>query len=124
MATADSVIAQICEDANGALIPNKQIDWPDFGPLSCSLWYNPSKCTISTCPASFRQIQYTPSLAGNSLYLAIFCLALVAQLFFGIRHKTWGFLAGMIGGLALEILGYISRVKLHDNPFSDTWFKM
>lgn len=124
MSTADLSAAQVCENANGTLIPNNQIDWPDFGPLSCYLWYNPSKCKISTCPASFRQIEYAPSLAGNSFYLAIFCLALVAQLFFGIRYKTWGFLAGMVGGLALEILGYLSRVKLHDNVFSDSWFKM
>lgn len=124
MVQGDSLAAQYCEDANGALIPNKQIPWPDFGPLSCDLWFDPSKCTISTCPASFRQIQYTPSLAGNAFYLAVFCLILVAQLFLGIRYKTWGFLAGMVGGLALEILGYLARVKLHDNPFSDTWFKM
>lgn len=124
MATEESFVAQRCLDPNGVLIPNKQIDWPDFGPLSCSLWYNPSTCTISTCPASFRQIEYTPNLAGNSFFLAIFCLCLVAQLFLGIRYKTWGFLAGMVGGLALEILGYVSRVKLHDNPFSDSWFKM
>lgn len=124
MATIDSLAAQRCLNANGTLIPNNQIDWPGFGPLSCYLWYYPTKCTFKTCPTSFRQIEYTPSLAGNAFYLAIFCLALVAQVFLGIRYKTWGFLAGMVGGLSLEILGYISRVKLHDNPFSDTWFKM
>lgn len=122
--SAEDLAAQICKDANGALIPNKTIDWPNWGPLSCDLWYTPSKCTINTCPSSFRQIQYTPNLAGNAFYLAVFCLILVAQIFFGIRHKTWGFLAGMIGGLALELLGYLARVMLHDNPFSDSWFKM
>lgn len=124
MGQYDDLVARYCEGANGALIPTNTIPWPDFGPVSCDLWINPSKCTVSTCPASFRQIQYTPSLAGNAFYLAIFCLILVAQLFLGIRYKTWGFLAGMVGGLALEILGYLARVKLHDNPFSDSWFKM
>lgn len=124
MATPEESAAQRCLYANGTLIPNSQTDWPGFGPLSCDLWYTPSECTISTCPASFRQIEYTPSLGGNSFYLAIFALVLVAQLFLGIRYKTWGFVAGMFGGLTLEILGYISRVELHDNPFSDTWFKM
>lgn len=123
MAT-DQLIDQTCLNANGTLIPNKQLNWPNFGPLSCDLWYNPSKCTISTCPASFRQIKYTPSLAGNAFYLAIFCLILLTQIFLGVRYKTWGFLAGMVGGLALEILGYLARVKLHDNPFSDSFFKM
>lgn len=124
MANLNDLADQHCLGANGALIPTNTIPWPDFGPLLCELWWNPSKCTVSTCPASFRQVQYTPSLAGNAFYLAIFCLILVAQLFLGIRYKTWGFLAGMVGGLALEILGYLARVKLHDNPFSDSWFKM
>lgn len=124
MSNENSLAALACTDANGGHIPNKEFDFLGFGLLSCDLWYNPSKCTTSTCPASFRQIAYTPSLAGNAFYLSIFCLALVAQLFLGIRYKTWGFLAGMIGGLGLEILGYLARMKLHDNPFSDSSFKM
>lgn len=85
---------------------------------------DPTLCTLSTCPISFRQINYIPTLAGNSLYLAIFALVLIAQIFLGIRYRTWGFLVGMIGGLALEILGYLSRVELHQNIFDDLWFKM
>ncbi len=104
--------------------PNNTINFPNFGPVSCKLYLNPSLCTESTCPFAWRQIDYTPTLAGNALYLTIFILALLIQAFLGIRYRTWGFLGGMIGGLALEILGYISRVKLHENVFSDTWFKM
>lgn len=82
-------------------------------------------CNTTVCPLELAQITgYIPNLGGNAFYLAIFALALVAQVFFGIRHRTWGFLFGMVGGLALEILGYLSRVKLHDNPFSSDWFKM
>jgi hypothetical protein len=39
------------------------------------------------------------------------------QVFFGIRYRTWGFLGCLIGGLILEILGYVARVQLHYNPF-------
>lgn len=92
--------------------------------LSIDLWNDPSKCTVSTCPKSFQQIQYLPNLAGNALYLALFALILIAQIFFGIRYRTWGFLGGMVGGLILEILGYLARVELHENIFSDTWFKV
>lgn len=92
--------------------------------ISYALWNNPDDCTFATCPKSFQQINYIPSLAGNVLYLALFTLILVAQIFFGVRYRTWGFLGGMVGGLALEILGYLSRVELHDNIFSSTWFKM
>lgn len=82
-------------------------------------------CNITSCPLSLAQITgYVPSLGGNVLYLTIFVLLLIAQAFFGIKHRTWGFLIGMIGGLVLEILGYASRVELNKNPFDPNWFKM
>ena len=92
--------------------------------ISYALWNNPDLCTFSTCPKAFQQIDYVPNLAGNVLYLALFALILIAQIFLGIRYRTWGFLGGMVGGLLLEILGYLSRVELHENIFSSTWFKM
>ncbi|MCJ1261115.1 hypothetical protein MMC22_000979 [Lobaria immixta] len=102
---------------------NGIINYKGFN-ITYAVWENPDLCTFSTCPRSFQQIDYIPSLAGNALYLALFALILVAQIFFGIRYRTWGFLGGMVGGLALEILGYLSRVELHDNIFSSTWFKV
>lgn len=82
-------------------------------------------CSKGFCPLSLAQITgYVPSLAGNALYLAIFAALLLAQLFLNVKHRTWGFLTGMIGGLVLEILGYASRVQLYKNPFDPDWFKM
>lgn len=74
-------------------------------------------CTLDTCPLSLANFSYVPTLAGNATYLALFALMLPIQVFLGIRYRTWGFLAGMIGGLALEIVGYAGRVQLHFNPF-------
>lgn len=82
-------------------------------------------CNTTVCPLSLAQITgYVPSLGGNVFYLAIFALLIVAQVFLGIKHRTWGFLGGMVGGLVLEILGYASRVELHQDPFDGNWFKM
>jgi hypothetical protein len=93
--------------------------------ITCELYlFSDTRCTVETCPLSFAQFTYVPNLAGNVLFLALFALMLIAQIFFGIRYRTWGFLAGMVGGLLLELLGYIARIKLHENPFSSTWFKM
>ena len=89
-----------------------------------ALWLNPDLCTETLCPPQWHQIDYFPSLGGNALYLAIFVIVIISQIFFGIRYKTWGFLAGMFGGLTLEILGYVSRIELHNNLFSGKWFKM
>jgi hypothetical protein len=81
-------------------------------------------CTLSTCSLLQAHYQYLPSLAGNSLYLAIFSVILVAQIYLGLRSRAWGFLGGMFGGLVLEIIGYVGRIQMHSNPFSDDPFLM
>ncbi len=95
-----------------------------FANLSPSLLANPELCTIETCPLDLASVEYIPSLPGNALYVSLFALCLVAQLYFGIRYRTWGFLVGMIGGLALEILGYVARIQIHFNPFKEDPFLM
>lgn len=52
-------------------------------------------------------------LGGNLFFLIAFSILTPIQIYFGIRHKTWGFLFGMFCALVLEILGYASRVGLH-----------
>ncbi|KAF2493926.1 RTA1 domain protein [Lophium mytilinum] len=74
-------------------------------------------CTLDTCPMYLANFTYVPNLAGNVLYAAIFGIILVAQIYLGIRKRTWGYLAGMFGGLILEIIGYAGRIQLHFNPF-------
>ena len=78
----------------------------------------PENCTYETCSVEdYGQIRYIPSLAGNAFYVALFALFLIVQLFLGVRYRTWGFLVGMFGGLALEIVGYLGRILLHFNVF-------
>jgi hypothetical protein len=85
------------------------------------------KCTIAICPLeTYGQafFNYRPSLPGNSIYAAIFGICLVLQLAFGIRKKTWGFLAGMVVGLLLEVVGYAGRIKMYSDPFTKNSFLM
>ncbi|KAI9850837.1 MAG: hypothetical protein M1838_004990, partial [Thelocarpon superellum] len=49
-------------------------------------------CTLQTCSLAQAHFTYLPSLAGNALYLSIFAVCLVVQIFFGWRYRTWGFL--------------------------------
>ncbi|KAI9819296.1 MAG: hypothetical protein M1827_007453 [Pycnora praestabilis] len=81
-------------------------------------------CTLSTCSLLQAHLQYVPSLPGNAIYAAIFTLLIVCQTGFGIRYKTWGFMGGMFGGLILEIIGYIARIRMHFNPFTKSPFLM
>ncbi|KAK5044382.1 hypothetical protein LTR84_011332 [Exophiala bonariae] len=81
------------------------------------------ECTYATCSVKEQgMIEYIPALPGNIAYAGIFFFILMLQVYFGIRYKTWGFLAGMVCGLSLEIAGYAGRVLLHDNVFEKTNF--
>jgi len=86
--------------------------------------FNPSLCTLDTCPLELAQVRYDPTLAGNALYLSIFALLLFIHIFLGIRYRTWGYFGAMFGGLVLEIVGYGARVKMHYNPFLSDPFLM
>jgi len=81
-------------------------------------------CTIALCPLSLAHVQYVPNLAGNAFYASIFGLVLLIQLGLGVRYRTWGFAAGMFLGLLCEVIGYIARIQMHDNPFREDPFLM
>jgi len=81
------------------------------------------ECTYATCSVQeYGQIEYIPTFAGNMTYGGIFLFVLMLQVFFGVKYKTWGFMAGMICGLILEIVGYAGRILLHDNVFERDYF--
>lgn len=54
-----------------------------------------------------------PNLGGNAFFLACHAILGLSQLYYGIRHKTWGFLFGMLCGHILEIIGYAARIQMH-----------
>ncbi|KAF4233516.1 hypothetical protein CNMCM8980_010235 [Aspergillus fumigatiaffinis] len=74
-------------------------------------------CTLDICPITEAYVYYVPSLAGNAFYLALFVVLLAAQAVLVVRYRTWGYFAGLFGGLVLEIIGYLGRIQLHNNPF-------
>jgi hypothetical protein len=79
-------------------------------------------CTLDTCPITDAYVEYIPSLAGNATYLSIFAILWCAQMYQGIRYRTWGFLTGMAVGGLLEIAGYLGRILLHSDPFNFNYF--
>jgi hypothetical protein len=85
--------------------------------------FDSADCTLATCSVKeYGQIQYIPTLAGNAIYAGIFGVLLACQIFLGVRHKTWGYLVGMVFGLLLEIVGYVGRIMLNDNIFDKNSF--
>ena len=64
-----------------------------------TLQMNPDDlCTPATCDLTLTHFNYLPSLSGNALYAALFCLFIVGQLYLGIRYRTWGFMVAMTWG--------------------------
>lgn len=87
---------------------------------SLYLLQNQNLCSLTSCDLTLAAFDYRASLPGNSLYAAIFGIYLILNIFFGIRHKVWGFMTAMCIGLAGEVIGYIARILLWKNPFDPT----
>lgn len=82
-----------------------------------TLLQNQKWCNLTTCDLTLASFDYRPSLGGNALYAAVFGVYLVLNIYLGLRHKTWGYMVAMFFGLVGEIIGYISRILLYQNPF-------
>jgi hypothetical protein len=86
-----------------------------------TLFLDPNNlCNVNICDLSLAHFDYVPNLAGNALFAAIFGIYIIINLFFGIRHRTWGYMVAMVLGLIGEVIGYIARILLHNNPFDPT----
>lgn len=97
--------------ANANHNPNNLIS---YGPdENCTLTPGPTYC-----PPSVGVYEYRPSLAANTVFIALFFIAMVIHLALGIRYKTWAFLFAIFWGCVSELIGYGGRVMLWENPFS------
>lgn len=93
-------------------------------PFNQTLLDNQELCTLQTCPLTFAQLRYVPSLPWNAIYLTCFSVCLAIQIFLGVRHRTWSFLGAILGGGVLEVIGYIARIQMHNNVFLSNPFLM
>ena len=76
------------------------------------------------CLVQYSIYGYFPSLPANAFFLALFLTLLIAQLYLGIRYKTWTFAFALSCGCFVEAVGYAGRLMLHHNPFSNNGFTM
>ncbi|GKU11038.1 unnamed protein product [Fusarium langsethiae] len=83
-----------------------------------------ANCTLDTCPLEASILRYQPSIPANAVFTGVFALSLIVHAFQGIKMRTWGFMASMIAGCILEIIGYVGRFIIHDNPFDFNGFLM
>ncbi|KAF9879484.1 hypothetical protein CkaCkLH20_03027 [Colletotrichum karsti] len=83
-----------------------------------------ANCTLELCPIEWSVLQYRPSVPASATFIALFSIALLAHAVQGIRSRTWGFMGSMIAGCILEIVGYVGRLFIYDNPFNFEGFLM
>jgi hypothetical protein len=79
-------------------------------------------CTLALCDLTLAHVDYIPSLAGNTLFAVIFAGCCLVQLLLGCKYRTWGYMAAAIIGMLTEVIGYIGRIMMHNNPFSKNNF--
>lgn len=87
-----------------------------FGPLA--------NCTLDLCPLEASLLRYRPSIPATAVFIAIFGLSMVVHAFQGYKSKTWGFMSSMLAGCILEIIGYVGRLIIYNNPFDFNGFLM
>lgn len=76
------------------------------------------------CPVEATVYGYTPSLGFNAFFLAFFVLAAIFHLITSIRYKTYFFGIAITIGCLGEVTGYLGRILLHNNPWSDIGFEI
>ena len=81
-------------------------------------------CTQDTCPVSYSIYGYRPNLAATIIFLVIFAVSGIAYSYQGMKSRTWFFSIAMMIGCASEVLGYVAKLLLWKDPFSDAGFKM
>ena len=80
--------------------------------------FGPSaNCTLDLCPVEASIFGYRPSIAANATFIAIFGLLLAVHIVQGVWFRTWGYMVTLAAGCILQIIGYVGRILLHDNPF-------
>ncbi|KAK2052914.1 parasitic phase-specific protein PSP-1 [Colletotrichum caudatum] len=83
-----------------------------------------ANCTLELCPLEWSILRYQPSTPASGVFIAFFALAWILHAIQGFKWKTWGFSASMIFGCILEIVGYVGRLIIHNNPFDFQGFLM
>lgn len=83
-----------------------------------------TNCTLPACPVELSIYGYRSSLPFSAVTIALYAICAGAQAYLGWRYKTWTFMASMLTGCFVEILGFVGRILMWQNPWSDTAFTM
>ncbi|KAM0273526.1 hypothetical protein ACHAQH_008298 [Verticillium albo-atrum] len=76
------------------------------------------------CPVEATVLGYYPNFGANIFFAVAFGIVTVFSAYFGIRKRTWAYMAAVTGGALLETAGYAGRVLLNKNPWNSDAFQL
>jgi hypothetical protein len=83
-------------------------------------------CTSITldCPVEATIYGYYPNLGANAFFCAYFAVFMLLNLMLTWRFKTWFYGTLITLGAAGEMAGYIGRIMMHSNPWTNSGFEL
>lgn len=76
------------------------------------------------CPVEETIYGYYPNLGASVFFTVFFGIFAIINIFLGVRYRAWTFLIAMSVGCGGEALGYVGRILLEDNPWSEVAFNI
>jgi hypothetical protein len=70
------------------------------------------------CPPDGSNYSYAPNLVASIIFTVIFSVSLICHTVLGLKTRAWSFLTAYLLGSICEVVGYIGRILLHNNPYS------
>ncbi|POS72068.1 hypothetical protein DHEL01_v209539 [Diaporthe helianthi] len=74
-------------------------------------------CTLDVCCPEYSVYAYIPRLIPNVIFVTAFGAVLAAHIIAGLQMKQWWFLGCMVVGCLDEMLGYVGRIMMSQNPW-------
>jgi len=69
------------------------------------------------CPSDGSSLGYAPNMAASIIFMVLFGISFIGHAVLGWKYKTWTFLGAMLLGSSAEVVGYLGRVFMHENPY-------
>ncbi|ORY04386.1 RTA1 like protein-domain-containing protein [Clohesyomyces aquaticus] len=76
------------------------------------------------CPVNATLYGYYPNMGANAFLCALFAVCCIVTIVVGIMTRTWTYTLALGIGTFLEAAGYAGRVIMHNNPWSQSGFKL
>lgn len=76
------------------------------------------------CPIQATTYGYRPNLGADIFFTVFYGVCGLFQLGYGLYFRSWTFFVSMTVGAFMEMVGYIGRLQLHDNPWSQSGFRL